>query len=587
MPLPDLTGQNIENTYQRLVQTDGTNFYDGTGSIVNLGGETFPYTGSAIITGSLILTGSAYISGGVTTQYIDFDINATPPFQEGRIQWIDDTKTLNIDTDVSGFSIEVGHQTVIRGRNETGFDFPTGTVVYIIGGNNSRPLFSTASWENDAGSAYTIGIVAQPINNNNNGYAITNGILRGINTSLFTAGDALYLSSSGQITNISPVAPRHNVRLGKVISATNNGLIHVDIDNGYELGELHDVRDTTTSTTYGALLVKSGSIWKDSYQLTGSYGLTGSLTATSLTSSLFGTASWAANALTASFAPNYVATRNTSSMLAPYVLNSQTSSFAKLAADNQFSGENQFNNITSFASNIALAANVTLDNDLTYSLGGDPIRDYWFATASIGHIRTFENTIEFYDSVSRLPKAALKIQNQNFILEKSDGTKTSISGSNADFTGNVRASFFFGNGSNLTGINTGSWNGVFTGSAVISGSLILTGSFKALLPTSSNDTYFLTYNTASYQLEAREVATLINPKVEYYDVTASISSGTSITLPNGLSYLSSSTYEYLEVFFNGLRLRYNRDFIPTSITTIQTQIAFPSGSELTFKSLKA
>jgi hypothetical protein len=278
MALPDLTGQNIENTYQRLVQTDGINFYDGTGSAVNFGVNPFPYTGSAIITGSLILTGSAYISGGLATQYIDFDIDTVSPFQEGRIQWIGDTKTLAIDTDVNNFSIEVGHQTVIRGRNETGFDFPTGTVVYLIGGNNNRPLFSTASWENDANSAFTIGIVAQPINNNNNGYAITNGIIRDINTSAFTSGDSLYLSSSGQITNISPVAPRHNVRLGKVISATNNGLIHVDIDNGYELGELHNVLDTGSKP--GDLLVVSNSLWINSKQLTGSYGLTGSLTAT-------------------------------------------------------------------------------------------------------------------------------------------------------------------------------------------------------------------------------------------------------------------------------------------------------------------
>jgi len=34
----DFTGQNIENTYQRLVQTDGTSYYDGTGSLLDLGG---------------------------------------------------------------------------------------------------------------------------------------------------------------------------------------------------------------------------------------------------------------------------------------------------------------------------------------------------------------------------------------------------------------------------------------------------------------------------------------------------------------------------------------------------------------------
>ena len=95
----DFTGQNIENTYQRVLQTpDGVTFYNGTGSLVTLpsantssllttasvnlntitftkgdgstfpitvntgsGGSstpTFPYTGSAIISGSLTITGS-------------------------------------------------------------------------------------------------------------------------------------------------------------------------------------------------------------------------------------------------------------------------------------------------------------------------------------------------------------------------------------------------------------------------------------------------------------------------------------------------------------------------------------------------
>jgi len=38
MPGPyDFTGQNIENTYQRVVQTpDGINYYDGTGSLLPL-----------------------------------------------------------------------------------------------------------------------------------------------------------------------------------------------------------------------------------------------------------------------------------------------------------------------------------------------------------------------------------------------------------------------------------------------------------------------------------------------------------------------------------------------------------------------
>ena len=34
MALNDLTGQNIQDTYQKVVQTDGTNLADGTGSLL-------------------------------------------------------------------------------------------------------------------------------------------------------------------------------------------------------------------------------------------------------------------------------------------------------------------------------------------------------------------------------------------------------------------------------------------------------------------------------------------------------------------------------------------------------------------------
>lgn len=253
-------------------------------------------TGSnQIISSSLIITGSTFVSGGVSTQYIDFDINAVPAFQTGRVNWVDDTKTLAIDTELSGFQIEVGHQNVIRVRNETGTTISRSRVVYLSGSSGNRPLIYTASFELDPTSAGTVGLVAADIGTSNNGYVISNGLIRDINTTAFTAGAVLYLSSSGQLSTTAPVAPLHAVRLGKVITSAVAGIIHVDVDNGYEIGELHDVVDNTTNTTYGSLLVKSGSVWKDSYQLTGSYGLTGSLSATSFTGSLQGTASWALN----------------------------------------------------------------------------------------------------------------------------------------------------------------------------------------------------------------------------------------------------------------------------------------------------
>jgi hypothetical protein len=102
----NFTGNNIQDTYQRIVQTDGTNFFDGTGSAVTFGspftaegisgsfteasssfstrvttletagssGDAFPFTGSAEITGSLTVIGPLTITG---SQLITDDITSS------------------------------------------------------------------------------------------------------------------------------------------------------------------------------------------------------------------------------------------------------------------------------------------------------------------------------------------------------------------------------------------------------------------------------------------------------------------------------------------------------------------------------
>lgn len=189
--------------------------------------------------------------------------------------------------------------TQVLALNQAGFTIPKGTVVRITGSNNASdiPRITTASYEDDGQSANTLGIMSQTTTNGSTGYVVTEGVLTGIDTTNYTSGTLIFLGPTGSITGSAPQAPLHAVRLGQVIrQQSNNGSIHVRVDNGYEINELHDVNETTTTASYGDLLVKSGSVWTNSRQLTGSYGLTGSLQATSFTGSLFGTASWASTA---------------------------------------------------------------------------------------------------------------------------------------------------------------------------------------------------------------------------------------------------------------------------------------------------
>jgi len=227
-------------------------------------------------------------------------------------------------------------QTDILVINQTGFTIEKGMVVRITGSNNSSdiPRITTASYETDRVSANTLGIATQQITNGSEGFIITEGILLSIDTNAYTSGQLLYLGANGTITGSAPQAPLHTVRLGQVIrQQSNQGSMHVRVDNGYEIGELHDIIDNTTTSSYGDILFKSGSVWVNSKQLTGSYGLTGSLTATSFTGSLFGTASYATQAATASYVvlaqtASFVTTAQTAS----YVLNAVSSSFASTAS---------------------------------------------------------------------------------------------------------------------------------------------------------------------------------------------------------------------------------------------------------------
>ena len=67
MPGPfDFTGQNIEDSYQRVLQTDGTLIYDGTGSLftitsTNTGSFSGSFTGE--FSGVISSVGS-FIDGG-------------------------------------------------------------------------------------------------------------------------------------------------------------------------------------------------------------------------------------------------------------------------------------------------------------------------------------------------------------------------------------------------------------------------------------------------------------------------------------------------------------------------------------------
>jgi len=203
----------------------------------------------------------------LATGQVSFDQTPTGTAGVGVMRWNDSDGTVDLGLKGGNVTLQVGQEQILRVVNKTGSDLLESQYSAVRirlaaegGSQGQRLAVVLAQGNNDASSADTIGIVTETITNNQEGFICTSGIIRNINTTgslqgeTWADGDIIYLSptTAGAITIVKPTAPQHSVILGYVIYAHNiNGKIFVKCDNGYELGELHDVYVPTPSNNDG------------------------------------------------------------------------------------------------------------------------------------------------------------------------------------------------------------------------------------------------------------------------------------------------------------------------------------------------
>jgi hypothetical protein len=168
------------------------------------------------------------------------------------------------DTDNDGI-VDSAETVQIVVRNSTGSTLTKGQVVYLSGATGNRPNAVLAQADTEATSSKTIGIVVANIANNADGQVAVSGTLHNLDTSAFTAGDAVWLSAAtaGATTVTPPAEPNHTVFIGYIARAHPTlGRIVIVIQNGYELNELHGVSITTPATD-NYLYYAADGLWKN------------------------------------------------------------------------------------------------------------------------------------------------------------------------------------------------------------------------------------------------------------------------------------------------------------------------------------
>lgn len=148
---------------------------------------------------------------------------------------------------------------------KAGVAITKGQAVYVTGADGTNIIVGLASNTSEATSSKTLGLLNATVAINGMADVVQIGRLSGLNTIGATAGDPVWLGTNGNLIYgliNKPYAPAHLVFLGIVTRVNaNNGEIFVNVQNGFELKEIHDVDIITNVPINGDVLGYDGTLW--------------------------------------------------------------------------------------------------------------------------------------------------------------------------------------------------------------------------------------------------------------------------------------------------------------------------------------
>ena len=166
------------------------------------------------------------------------DVTITSAAAGQVLQW-NGTAWVNATPSTAEYTSKVQHLV------KCGVAVTKGQAVYVTSADGTNMIVGLASNASEATSSKVIGLAVSTGAINDQIFVVTEGLIAGLNTSTANAGDPVWLGTGGNLIFgllNKPVAPAHLVYLGVVTRVQqNNGEIFVNVQNGFELHELHDV----------------------------------------------------------------------------------------------------------------------------------------------------------------------------------------------------------------------------------------------------------------------------------------------------------------------------------------------------------
>jgi hypothetical protein len=413
-----------------------------------------PLNQAVIITGSLNLTGSAVLTGSTVINSLTY-----PTVDNGEFSFMQTDGLGNLTLQYVNTLYEIVY-------NGEATQLTKGTPVYISGsqGANSKAYRADAG---DPTKMPVVYVTADNIDPADTGRGIALGLITGVDTTGYPGGTEIYVGVGGGFTSVRPTGSAIVQILGYVTKEGSGGQ-----------GVILNPGPANLPN------ITSGSVW---------VGNSGSVPIMVPTSSLsVASAVTASFAQTASLAPNYVLTSVTSSMLAPYVLTSQTSSMSVASASVATSASYALT--ASFALNgggtvntgsLLTTASVSL-NTITFTKGdgstfpitvntgsgGGGGSSFPFTGSAIisGSLEVIGSTnlngtlnLDTNPSTASLGPGlttnllSISSSQVNFDFDQLEGDFDLVQTGSQSVTGAVTASYFKGDGTEISGISAINW----------------------------------------------------------------------------------------------------------------------------------
>ena len=264
----DLTGNIVTNTAPDQI----VSLTAGTGIAVSGTYPSFTIDNTQDLSGYVPYTGATQdVDLGthkISVDAVEFSLTPTNSPGAGQIAYVGNTGALAYNMNGSAVTSQIGQTLHAFVHNADSVTITKGQAVYLFGASGNKASVKLANNTGDPTSAKTFGLAAEDITSGQNGFITVQGVLDGLNTGAYNAGDTLYLgATAGSLTSVKPYAPNHLVYIGVVEKANNgNGQIYVRVQNGYELDEIHDVDLITTPPVNKDLLTYvtgTPNLWKN------------------------------------------------------------------------------------------------------------------------------------------------------------------------------------------------------------------------------------------------------------------------------------------------------------------------------------